>query len=96
MNLNNLLNDVDEDMIKKMMEDLDSDDLINRLNKQAEEMVKKNWDGSFGVRMSFLGMLQHKLIGKIEEFVHSDDDMELLHQIKDLLELVKLFRDDLL
>jgi hypothetical protein len=96
MNLNNLLNDVDEDMIKKMMEDLDNDDFINQMNKQVEEAVKENWDDSFGVRMSFLGMLQHKLIGKIEEFVHSDDDMELLHQIKELLELVKLFRDDLL
>lgn len=87
-NIKNLMADMENDMnIEKM---------IDELNQQAEEGVKKQWNETRALRMSFLGMLSCRLVDKLEECVRNENDFEKVREVKELYEFIRMLRDDLL
>lgn len=86
--------------IKNLMADMENDmnleKMIDELNQQAEEGVKKQWHETRTIRMSFLGMLSCRLVDKIEECVRNENDFEKVREVKELYEFIRMLREDLL
>lgn len=86
--------------IKNLMADMENDmnfeKMIDELNQQAEEGVKKQWKDTRTIRMSFLGMLSCRLVDKIEECVRNENDFEKVREVKELYEFIRMLREDLL
>lgn len=90
----------DENIVKNLVTGMENDmnieKMIDELNQKAEDGVKKQWQETRAIRMSFLGMLSCRLVDKIEECVRNENDFEKVREVKELYELVKMLRDDLL